>query len=83
LEGVILNMSKVLRGLKGAALNILKSAVLNIFKTLYKKHCIICLIREFKGILSNISLKGCKRGIILISLYSYKGNYLGSPGLDL
>jgi hypothetical protein len=76
-------MLKVLGGLKGAALNILKGAVLNISKTLYKKHCVIYLVREFKGISSNISLKGCGRGVILISLYSCEGNCLGSPGPDL
>jgi hypothetical protein len=83
LEGAILNILKVLGGLKGAILNILKSAVLNISKTLCEKHCVIYLVRKFKGILSNISLKGYKRGVVLISLYSYEGNCLSSPGLDL
>ena len=52
-------------------------------KTLYKKHYVICSVREFKGTLSNVLLKGYRRDIVLMSLYSYKGNYLGSPGLDL
>jgi len=52
-------------------------------KTLYKKHYVICLAREFKGALSNMLLKGYRRGVVLMSLYSYKGNYLGSPSLDL
>ena len=76
-------MSKALGGLKGATLNILKGAALNILKTSYKKHCVICLAREFKGALSNISLKGYRRGIALMSLYSGEGNYLGSPSPDL
>jgi hypothetical protein len=83
LKGAVLNISKVLKGLKGAALNILKGAALNISKTLCEKHCIIYSAREFKGILSNILLKGYKRGVALISLYSYKGNYSGSPSPDL
>ena len=81
-DGAVLNILKSLGGLKGAALNILKGAVLNISKTLYKKYCVICSVREFKGISSNMSLKGYKRGVVLMSLYSYKGNYLGSPGPD-
>jgi hypothetical protein len=53
------------------------------FKTLYKKYCIICLVREFKDILSNILLKGCGRGVALMSLYGCKGNCLNSPNADL
>ena len=83
MEGAVLNMLKALGGLKGAILNILKGAALNISKTLYEKHCIIYLVREFKSVLSNILLKGCRRGVVLMSLYSYKGNCLGSPSLDL
>ena len=83
LEGAVLNILKALGGLKGAALNILKGTALNISKTLYKKHYVIYSAREFKGALSNMSLKGYRRGVILISLYGYKGNYLGSPSPDL
>jgi hypothetical protein len=52
-------------------------------KTLCEKHCVIYLAREFKGTLFNMSLKDYRRGIVLISLYSYEGNSLGSPSLDL
>ena len=76
-------MLKALGGLKGAALNILKGAALNMSKTSCKKHYVIYSAREFKGASSNVSLKGYRRGIVLMSLYSYEGNYLGSPSLDL
>jgi hypothetical protein len=83
LEGAALNILKALVGLKGAALNILKGAALNISKTLCEKHCVIYLAREFKGASFNMSLKDYRRGVVLMSLYSYEGNSLGSPGLDL
>jgi len=83
LEGAALNILKAPGGLKGAALNTLKGAALNMSKTSYKKHCVIYSAREFKGALSNISLKGYRRGVALMSLYGCEGNCLGSPGLDL
>jgi hypothetical protein len=83
LEGAALNMSKAPGGLKGAVLNILKGAALNMSKTSCEKRCVICSAREFEGALSNVLLKGCRRGVALMSLYSCKGNCLGSPGLDL
>jgi hypothetical protein len=76
-------MLKALGGLKGAILNILKGTALNISKTSCKKHYVIYSAREFKGALSNVSLKDYRRGVALMSLYGYEGNYLGSPGLDL
>ena len=83
LEGAVLNILKALGGSKGAILNILKGVALNISKTLCEKHCVIYLAREFEGALFNILLKGYKRGVVLMFLYNYKGNYLGSFGLDL
>jgi len=83
LEGAALNILKALGGLKGAALNILKGTALNMSKTSCEKHYVIYSAREFKGASSNILLKGCRRGVALMSLHGGKGNCLGSPGPDL